>query len=119
MSFHPDRWGRSTLHVGKHWPVSNTGCRTPGECDDFSRCIGCMLRQAHEEGAAIAAGIIALGEWARRNGMPEATPNGDGLVACWVCKRLVPFDSAVCMPGVGTQCIDRVACVRGRKRGTP
>ena len=53
--------------VGKHWPV-HLGCRTPGECDDVSRCIGCMLSQAHEEGAAIAAGIIALGEWARRNG---------------------------------------------------
>lgn len=97
----------------KCWTWDGEGGRgktylSAGHCADLSAAFG-ILRAALKE----------VGLWAARNGMPEATPNVDGLVACWVCKRLVPFDSAVCMPGVGTQCIDRVACVRGRKRGTP
>jgi len=110
MSFHPDRWGRSTLHVGKHWPVSNTGCRTPGECDDFSRCIGCMLRQAHEEGAAIAAGIIALGLWGQRMGvMQRIQAEAEAETRCTECGRLRTPDS------VGATGV----CRRCRLRGTP
>lgn len=57
--------GRSSRHAGTHWPVY-LHCRTQGDCDDLARCVGCMLRQAYEEGFAVAIGIIALGEWARR-----------------------------------------------------
>lgn len=55
-----------------------------------------------------------LQSYAKANPQPQSWPlvleAKVNTTRCWRCKRDVPEDTTVCLPGVGTQCKDSSAC---------